>query len=387
MNFHVPDEIKELKTQVRQFVEEELRPFEEQVEREGTSPELVARLTKRALDLGIFALAMPKEYGGRGLGLLGQVMVAEEMGRIHPALRFVVSDGDQLLLKWGTEEQKKKYLVPLTRGEIRTAISMTEAASGSDTDGIVTVAERDGDHWIINGKKIFTAGGNRATYTRVFALTDPQKKSRGGITCFLVDTSAQGFRVAKVFDTISNSLSLCEIHLDNVRVSNDSVLGGVGNGMQVFGTTYASNRGRYGGFCVGIAEYLLEKMRDHANSRELFGKKLADRQAIQWWIADTAIDIYATRMMTYNFAWRYDQGMDVRHESSLVKTFAVEMVGRAADRAIQIHGGMGLTKDLPFERIYREVRGLRIAGGTTEIQRVIIARNILRKNVPMGYDI
>ncbi|RMF89367.1 MAG: acyl-CoA dehydrogenase [Nitrospinota bacterium] len=387
MEFRVPDEIKELKKVVRRFVEEELRPLEREVEEKGVSPELRKALTKKAVDLGIYALAMPKEYGGGGLGLLGQVMIAEEMGRIHPSLRFVVSDGDQMVLHWGTEEQKQRYLVPVIRGEKIPAIGMTEPDAGSDISMIKTTAVRDGDHWILNGTKHFTTYADIADYIKVFAVTDKSKGARGGITCFLVDTDTPGFRVTKVFDSIARSLHVCEEVFENCIVPHENVLGGVGQGHKVFGTTYAMNRGRYGGFCVGIAEYLLEKCRDYAKQRVLFGEPIANRQAIQWMLADTAIDIYATRMMTYNFAWRYDQGMDVRHESSMVKTFAVEMVGRAADRAIQIHGGMGLMKDLPFERIYREVRALRIAGGTTEIQRMIIARNILRGHVSTGYNI
>jgi alkylation response protein AidB-like acyl-CoA dehydrogenase len=290
-----------------------------------------------------------------------------------------------MIARYGTKEQKEKYLRPLCNGEMFTAIGMTEPDAGSDVASIQTSAVKNGDSYIINGQKRFTTFGEVADVIKVWAVTDKVKRAKGGISCFLLETTTPGFRVAKVQETMGNrGMHQCEEIFENCAAPAESMLGQEGEGLVIFGKSYAEGRARHGGRAIGTAEMLLEMCRDYANIRVQFGKPIGERQFIQGMIADMAIDIYATRMLTYNFAWKYDQGMDVRHDSSMVKVFFSEMLCRVVDRAMQIHGGIGYTTEFPIERIYRDVRLRRIAGGTNEIQRYIIARNILRKNVPVG---
>lgn len=386
MDFTISEEYRALKRVARRFVQEECKPLEEEIERNNQFPkELMKKLASKSADIGIYALDQPMEYGGGGQGLLCRVMVAEEFGRTIDAFDFLHAGGDSMVARYGTPEQKEKYLRPLCQGEKFIAIGMTEPDAGSDVANIQTTAVRDGDNYLINGNKRFTTYGDVADLIKVFAVTDKVKRAKGGISCFLVETNAPGFEVTKVQETMGNrGMHQCEETFENCVVPAENLLGKEGEGLTIFGRAYAEGRGRHGGRAIGTAEMLLEMSRDYANIRVQFGKPIAERQFIQGMIADMAIDIYATRMLTYNFAWKYDQGMDVRHESSMVKVFFSEMLYRVVDRAMQIHGGIGYTTELPIERIYRDVRLRRIAGGTNEIQRYIIARNILRKNIPVG---
>ncbi len=386
MDFAISEEYRALKKVARRFVQEECNPREEEVERNNEFPkEMMKEMAKKAVDIGIYALDQPAEYGGGGEGLMCRVMVAEEFGRTTDAFDFLHAGGDTMIARYGSDEQKEKYLRPLCNGEMFVAIGMTEPDAGSDVASIQTTAEKDGDNYIINGNKRFTTLGDVADIIKVWAVTDKVKRAKGGITCFLVEAGTQGFSVTKVQETMGNKgMHQCEETFENCVVPSESMLGPEGEGLTIFGKTYAEGRGRHGGRAIGTAEMLLEMCRDYANIRVQFGKPIGERQFIQGMIADMAIDIYATRMLTYNFAWKYDQGMDVRHDSSMVKVFFSEMLCRVADSAMQIHGGVGYTTEFPIERIYRDVRLRRIAGGTNEIQRYIIARNILRKNISVG---
>jgi acyl-CoA dehydrogenase len=386
MDFTIPEEYRALKRVARRFVQEECVPLEEEIDRKDEFPrELMEKMAKKAVDIGLYALDQPVEYGGGGQGLMCRVMIAEEFGRTIDAFALLYSGGDSMIARYGTPEQKEKYLRPLCNGEMFTAIGMTEPDAGSDVASIQTTADKDGDNYIINGSKRFTTWGDKADMIKVWAVTDKVKRAKGGISCFLVPTDTPGFKVSKIQETMGNrGMHQCEEVFENCVVPAESMLGNEGEGLTIFGKSYAEGRGRHGGRAIGTAEMLLEMCRDYANIRVQFGKPIAERQFIQGMIADMAIDIYATRMLTYNFAWKYDQGLDVRHESSMVKVFFSEMLCRVTDRAMQVHGGIGYTTELPIERIYRDVRLRRIAGGTNEIQRYIIARNILRKNIPVG---
>lgn len=386
MEFSISEEHRALKRVARRFVAEECKPLEEEVERKNDFPkDLMKKMAKKAVGIGIYALDQPEEYGGGGQGLLCRVMVAEEFGRTMDAFDFLHAGGDGMIARYGTPEQKEKYLRPLCNGEMFVAIGMTEPEAGSDVANIQTTAMKDGDNFIINGNKRFTTLADVADIIKLFAVTDKVKRAKGGVSCFLFETGTPGFKVTKIQETMGNrGMHQCEETFENCVVPAKSVLGKEGAGLDIFGKSYAEGRGRHGGRAIGTAEMLLEMSRDYANIRVQFGKPIGERQFIQGMIADMAIDIYATRMLTYNFAWKHDHGMDVRQESSMVKVFFSEMLGRVADRAMQIHGGIGYTTELPIERIYRDVRLRRIAGGTNEIQRYIIARNILRKNNPVG---
>mgnify|MGYP005831876617 CR=1 FL=1 len=388
MDFIIPVELKMLKETARRFVQKECRPLEEKVEQWDVIPQDVLHpLTRKSIEVGLWALNMPEEYGGGGVGMLGLVLVSEEFGKTSPVFcRFLTRGGDPYVLRYGTEEQKQRYLIPAIRGEKRNAICMTEPNAGSDISMIETVAVREGDHYIINGTKHFTTGGHMADYFWVFAVTDKKAGPRK-CTCFLVDRDTPGLSVSNPVRMMGRSGTFPTLEtFENCPVPASNVLGEVGQGFEIFGSVYASGRGVTGGMNIGATEYLLELSSKYANTRVQFRKPIGERQFIQGMIADMAIKLEAARWLTYSFAWEYDQGKEVRHKSAIVKVFTSDMVCEAADMALQIHGGIGYTKELPIERFYRDARLIKIAGGTTEILKYTIARNILKGNVRIGVE-
>ena len=379
MDFELPEELKLLRDLVRRFVKKELLPLEDRVEEaDDVPPDTLRRLRTEARELGLLGINIPEDRGGSGLGTLANCIVREELGRTSLAMSYTVR-GPSPILSMGTPAQRERYLAPCLRAEKRDCFALTEPDAGSDAAAISTTAVRDGDRFILNGTKTFVTDGRKADFTIVFAVTDKKKRAQGGITAFLVDKGTPGFTVGALFKKMGwRGTDLAELIFTNCRVSADSVLGEVGQGFPIAMKWIDQGRLGVAAAAVGTAERLLSLATDYARQRVTFGKALAERQAIQWMLADSATEIAAARLLIYQAASQEDRGSDIRRQAAMAKLYATEMVGRVADRALQIHGGMGYMKDLPIERMYRDVRYTRIAEGTSEILRFLIARSLLK---------
>jgi len=306
----------------------------------------------------------------------------EELGKTHSAFYSLIDEnngiGSQGILHEGTEEQKRKYLPRMAKGELIGVFALTEPNAGSDAANIETEAVKDGNHFVINGTKHFITNADKAGLFTVIAVTDPKLRARGGITAFLVEKGDPGFSLGKKHRVMGRAGSRpSELVFDNCVVPEENILGELGEGFR--GAMKVLDEGRVvcAASCLGTADYLLDLSVKFAKSRETFGKPIIQRQAIQWMIADMATEIYAARNMVYHAAREIDKGMRASREAAMTKLFASEMVCKAADKALQIHGGMGYDKDMPIERIYRDVRIQRIWEGTSEIQRMIIAKSFM----------
>ncbi|GAA3830697.1 MULTISPECIES: acyl-CoA dehydrogenase family protein [Amycolatopsis] len=385
MDFSLSTEEREVRDWVRTFVQRELMPLEQEVlrrERRGepglTSDELTA-LQLKAKESGFWGVQTPEEYGGMGLSAVMTALLEAELGRTFVPFRFGGA-ADNILFH-ANEEQKERYLLPTISGERKSCFAITEPGAGSDAKNIRTSARKDGADWIINGEKTFITGGNEADFVMVFAVTDPEKGAGGGVTCFLVDRD-MGWK-SEPIDTMGE-WGPASLVFDNVRVPESQILGEEGQGfalaMQWIG------RGRYllPARAIGSCERLISMAIEHANTRETFGAPIATRQAIQWMIADSGVELEALRWLVLHAAWQVDSGMDSRHAQSIAKLYGGIKANEIVDRVLQIHGGMGYTRELPIERWYRELRLLRIYEGTDEIQRRTIARNLLKGHVKVG---
>jgi acyl-CoA dehydrogenase len=379
MDFALPYEITELRDLVRRFVADELVPLEPHVPREWEwelPREVEERLNARAKELGLWALSVPEEHGGAGLGTLGRAVVDEELGRTLTP--WNIPGEPSAILYACNAEQRERFLYPVIRGEKQTCFAQTEPDAGSDPAMMQTRAVRDGDDWVINGTKRFISFAHRADFVQLFAVTDPEKRQHGGITCFLVERGTPGYKLVGR-TRIMGREAPSELLFEDCRVPHANVLGEVGRGFALAQTWLsAHDRMGLGPKAVGRSERALDMATDYAKMRVTFGRPLADRQAIQWMLADSALEIHQCRLMTYHAAWKADQGQDMRIEASMIRLFASEMQSRVIDRAIQIHGGVGLSDELPLAAFYQHVRSYRISGGASEIQRMILARHVLR---------
>ncbi len=383
MDFIIPEEIEMLRSSLRKFIEKEVIPMEEEAgydPDDGAPQELLKKVRKRSYELGFWAIDLPEEYGGGGLNTLGTVILREEVSKYFCSLTQAIfggPEGPSKIILSGTEEQIQKYLVPVIKAEQTCCFALTEPNAGSDAASIETSAVKDGDEWVINGLKHFITNGPNADYAIVFALTDREKRGRGGITCFLVDKDTPGFSIGRIQHTMGGGEAQCELVFEDCRVPNENVLGEVGMGFVAAMTFLGGGRLTIAAGAVGMTDKLLRASAEYAKQRVQFGKPIASKQAIQWMLADIATELFAAQNMVYNTAWRLDQGEMAVKEMAMCKLYATELVNRAADIAMQIHGGMGYMKDFPIERVYRGVRALRIVEGTSEIQRFIISRALL----------
>jgi alkylation response protein AidB-like acyl-CoA dehydrogenase len=300
-------------------------------------------------------------------------LLEAELGRSFVPFRF--GGAADNILFYANEAQKETYLLPTISGDRKSCFAITEPGAGSDARAIRTTARQDGEDWIINGEKTFITGGNEADFTMVFAVTDKEKGANGGVTCFLVDRDA-GWKSHPI-DTMGE-WGPAALTFDNVRVPARNILGEVGRGFELAMRWIGQGRYLLPARAIGACERLLEMGIDYANTRETFGQPIAERQAIQWMIADSAVEIEALRWLVLHAAWQVDQGMDSRQAQSMAKLYGGVKANEIVDRVLQIHGGMGYTRELPVERWYRELRLLRIYEGTDEIQRRTIARNLLK---------
>jgi acyl-CoA dehydrogenase len=379
MDLTLTDQEREIREWVRTFVRKEIMPLEQQVlarERTGgpsLEPGQLTALQDKAKASGFFGVQTPVEYGGMGLGAVVTALVEIELGRSFVPFRFG-GDADNILYV-GNEEQKARYLVPTINGDRRSCFAITEPGAGSDARAIRTWARREGDEWVINGEKTFITGGNEADFVMVFAVTDKDRGADGGVTCFLVDRD-RGWRSHPI--ATMGQWGPASLVFEDVRVPHSAILGEEGRGFEL--AMHWIGRGRYllPARALGAGERLVEMAMEHARTRVTFGAPIAERQAIQWMIADSAVDIEALRWLVLVAAWQVDQGTDSRQAQSVAKLFGGVKANEVVDRVLQIHGGMGYTRELPVERWYRELRLLRIYEGTDEIQRRTIARNLLR---------
>jgi alkylation response protein AidB-like acyl-CoA dehydrogenase len=386
VDFEIPEAVQLVRDTIRRFVDERLLPLEQEVgfEDEDIPRERRMELRVELRDLGMLDLQRPEDDGGGGFGQRDMVVVAEEQGRavigadLWGAWRFPA------VLNRLPEESRRKYFELHERDELRGCLCLTEASSGSDPASMQTYFVRDGDNYVIRGHKMFITGAHQAAYATVYAR-EQGTEGRDGINAFLVETSNPGFQVLRVIPTMGRPNSVatgaCEIVFDDMVVPAYARLSDEGGGWGMAQGTVGGVRFRMGARSVALAKRCLEMAVAYSKQRITFGEPLSERQGLQFMMADSYIEIQATRLLTLHGAWKLDQGMDARQEISVVKIHATEMLGRVADRAIQIHGGIGVTEDLPLARIYRNARVDRIVDGPNEIHRWVIARNLLRDRV------
>ncbi|HSV80268.1 MAG TPA: acyl-CoA dehydrogenase family protein [Ramlibacter sp.] len=384
IDFSLPTETRMLLDNVRRFVTQEVQPLEAETEALGrVPPDALKRLKRQAQELGLFAMNMPEDVGGGGLSNVDMCLVEEELGKTSDALiRRIFGQVYPMLLAC-KGAQRDKYLLPTVRGDRICAMAITEPGAGSDAAAISTTASFDGESWILNGRKHFISDGDIADYVIVMAVHDKEKRARGGISLFLVDKGTPGFEVTNVQPMMGHrGYGHAELVFENCRIPADAVMGEVGEGFKLIMNSVSGIRlAHIGARAVGMAQRVLEMMRNHANDRKQFGQPIGEFQMVQQMIADSATEIFAARSMVLNTAWELDQDIDARDKVSMVKLYASEMLGRVADRGIQVFGGMGFTKELPLERIYRDCRVTRIYDGTSEIHRMLIARSVMKRGL------
>ncbi len=371
---------------VEKFVENELMPLEKAVmAREAAGGEVAltkeeeAPLLEKCKELGLWALDAPEEVGGANLRPTVMLAIQERLkSTVTPFIFPPDSPNLHMLMAVATPEQKKKYMEPLARGEMRSNIAISEPGAGGDPAHMRTRAVKDGDDWVINGRKIWVSGVPKADFLILMASTDPAKGARGGITAFLLDTDTPGFSIERQIPMLSGARTY-ELVMDDVRLPDSQVLGKVGDGFGPMQLRLTVRRLEMGAMCVGMAERALKMMCEHVQQRETFGRMLADRQAIQWWIADAATKIHATRLMVMDAAARQERGEDTRTVASMIKVYATEMAQEVIDHAMQSFGAMGMTRELPFAIMSQRIRLARIYEGPTEVHRMVIARRTLKQ--------
>jgi acyl-CoA dehydrogenase len=381
MNFDLPEELRILKTGLRRFVDHELIPIERQTtEGESLKPQFRVRFEQRAKELGIWQLDVPEEYGGGGMSILARAVVWEELSRTIaiPARGDGITGPSPRGILYSLQgEMREKYLVSVLRGEKKACFAQTEPDAGSDPGSMRTTAVRDGDSYVINGVKRFITGAGEADFMQLMAATDRAKGSRGGISCFIVDMDAPGVRLSASYETMMGDRPW-EIVLENVRVPASHRVGEEGEGMRYGQQWLNIGRVKHGAQALGVAERCIEMAASYAKQRSTFGLPLADRQAIQWMLADMFIELQAARLLVYKTAVRLDAGEEAREDAYVAKYFADEMAFKAADQCMQIHGGIALTTDLPIEKMWRQQRSYRITEGASEVMKMVIARHVLK---------
>jgi len=385
VDFSIPEEYAELQRNLTGFIERELRPLEEaelDPEHDDIPVELRDRVRRRAAELGFYAADFPEDVGGSGLPQLGMVLLREAAPRTGCRLAAFTTygpEGPTGLLLNATDEQKKEYLVPLVTAEKSMCFALTEPDAGSDAQSIRTTAVQDGSDWIINGTKHFITNGKHADFALVFAANDRAKKAQGGISAFIVEKGTPGFTVGRAQRGMVEGEGQFELIFEDCRVSEEQILGGPDNvGMGFYSAMQFLAMGRLSiaALCNGIADYALSLGVEHAKNRVAFDRPIGKNQYVQGHLVESLIEIKASRLMTYECAYKYDNGDPVIQESSIAKYYSTEMVNRVVDRMIQVHGGMGWMRELPLERMYRLVRIFTLVEGTSEIQKYIIAKTM-----------
>ncbi len=387
IDFTVPPDLETVRQAVAAFMDQQVYPNENQiVEDEGIPVELERQLQGQVKALGLWAPHLPKEWGGMGIGFIGQALVNEIIGRsvIGPRIfgNAAPDAGNaELLLIAATPKQKEKYLRPLASGEVRSCFAMTEPeVSGSDPTGLRTSAVREGDEWVINGHKWFISGAIGSAFAIVMAVTDSSADPYSRASMILVPTDTPGFNIIRAVGVMGSGGvgGHCEIRFENCRVPAGNLLGEEGKGFKLAQARLGPGRIQHCMRWVGAAQRSFEMMCRYSLKRQSFGEPLAKKQTIQNWIADSAAEINASRLMTLNAAWKMDRGDDARVEISLIKFYGARVLNDVIDRAIQVHGALGYSKDTPLEMFYRDARAARIYDGPDEVHRQVVAQRILQ---------
>jgi acyl-CoA dehydrogenase len=384
MTLDLSEEHRMVRDLVAGFVEDALLPLEPAVlarEMKGLpvslTPEEEAPLLARCRELGLWGLDAPEAIGGANLPAVALMAINEELGRTVTPFTFPPDSPNlHMLLATADERQRRLYLEPYARGEAKSAIAISEPGAGGDPAAMTTRAAKDGDAWVINGRKIWISRVPHADFTIVMALTDKEKRARGGITAFIVEKGTPGFLIEREIPMLAGHRTY-EVVFEDCRVPESQVLGKVGDGFGPMQLRLTVRRLQMGAWCIGMARRALDMMCRHAKQRSTFGALLADRQAIQWWIAEAATRIHACRLMVRDAALKQDAGQDVRTEASMIKVFATEMATEVVDHAMQTFGAMGVTKELPLQLMAQKVRVMRVYEGPTEVHRMLIARRTL----------
>jgi acyl-CoA dehydrogenase len=385
VDFSLSDEERAVRDTARSFITREVMPLEqealrrERAHRPGLERSELRELQLKARKFGFWGLSTPEEYGGMDLPAVLQSLICTEVGRTFVQFRFG-GEADNILYH-ANDEQRAEYLVPTIEGDRISCFAITEPGAGSDAANIKLSARRDGDDWILNGEKTFITNGNDADFVIVVAVTDREKGARGGATAFLVDRE-MGWR-SEFIQTMGEG-GPASLIFEDVRVPSRNILGELGQGFELGMKWIGKGRYLIPSTALGIAERALGMAIDYANTRETFGRPIGSNQAIQWMIADSEVELEAARWLILRAAWTVDQGGDARHASSMAKLHGASMVNNVVDRVMQVHGGMGYTRELPIERWYRQVRLMRIYEGTDEMQRLIISRDLLRGYTKIG---
>ncbi|MGC8534959.1 MAG: acyl-CoA dehydrogenase family protein [Rhizomicrobium sp.] len=376
------DTLQQFIDTVRRFVTERCVPIEAKVGEEDRVPDdIVAEMRT----LGLFGLSVPEEYGGLGLSMTEEVKVMFELGQTSPAFRSVIGTnigiGSQGVVMFGSEKQKRDWLPKLASGEVIASFALTEPGAGSDAAALKLQARRDGDHYVINGTKRYITNANRAGMFTLMARTDPGKRGASGISAFIIPAATPGITVGRPERKMGQQgAHICDVVFQDARVPVECRLGEEGEGFKVAMQVLDRGRLHISAVCVGVAERLIREAVNYARTREQFGQPIAEFQLIQAMLADCRTEAYAARCMVLDAAAKRDAGVNVTMEASCTKYFASEMVGRVADRAVQIFGGAGYIADYGIERFYRDVRIFRIYEGTSQIQQLVIARNMLKRD-------
>ena len=382
MDFALTDEQRMIVDMVRRFVADEIVPLEAGLDPDADEvpPDELARLVAITKEMGLYGLDTPPEYGGPDIGLVTRSLIAIECAQhragLYAPCYYAFGGSRQAQLFEATDEQKEKYLEPMLRGEAKMFFALSEPSGGSDpARAIQTRAVRDGDDWVLNGTKLWISGADRADYGLLFARTGGP--GRAGVTCFIVETAWPGFNVRRIVHTLRSAKYATEIQLEDLRVPHANILGEEGGGFAIASERLSRQRVPYAAECIGVAVKAHQMAIEYAKIRETFGAPLASRQGIQWMLVESEIDIRTSKLVVFDAASKADRGEPFRIESAIAKRVASEASGRVVDRSMQIHGGLGVAKDLPLERWYRELRIRRIGEGPSEVQKHIIAREIL----------
>ncbi|HAO55730.1 MAG TPA: butyryl-CoA dehydrogenase [Gammaproteobacteria bacterium] len=382
--FRLPDELVLLRDQIRRFMREEVKPIEDKLPHDATGCSSEDRKKLRALaeEMGLTRLTVPEEYGGNPVSALARVVIAEEsakcrLGGYNPALG-AFGGGPPNIIWGGTQDQIERYGIPCIEGKKHAFVAITEPTGGSDPrNNISTRATRSGDHWVLNGRKMWITGAGHADFGIIFARTkDGTENAPPEITAFIVEPDFPGINFNEI--KVIRALSPYEIVLDNCEVPLENVLGNVGQGFGVAQNWLVDARIPYAAGCIGIAQEALDMACGWVKQRPTRGGMLADKQAIQWMIADSEVELRAARMLIYDAASKVDEGLPGKVDASICKLYGTETAGRVVDRAMQMFGGMGMAQEMPLERWYREMRVKRIGEGPSEVHRMVISRDKLR---------
>ena len=381
MHFELSDEHKMLKDATRKFVQGELVPLTLKIEESKKIPEAAFQKVR---DMGYFGVTIPQEYGGMGMDTLSHLLIQEELGWAHDCWNYLISGNNgigAMGIVWeGSEEQKKKYLPDLASGKKLSAFALTEPNAGSDAQSIETTAVKKGDYWYLNGRKHFITRADMSDLFTVMAANDRSKKAKGGITAFIVERGMSGFTIGRHQPSMgSDVVKQCELIFEDCKVPAANVIGEAGQGFRVAMKVLNSGRLSLAARALGQMKFCQAKAVEYAKQRVQFGEPIANKQLIQAMIADNEVDIFSLESMLYPTAWKKDRGANVSRECAICKLYASEALTRVADRAIQVHGGMGYMVETGLERVYRDARAMRLYEGTSEIQRTIIARAALEE--------